>query len=374
VNLAHNLLALIWSIVARPPRSRETQLATRTRRSARGTVVWFVAATAAISGATLLASDVFAPIIRDPEYGRRAASLRDRVVEFPDRPLVMFVGSSRVGSAIAPAEWEAMRTDASAPFLFNMGRAGAGPIIQLMTLRRTYADGFHPSLVLLEYWPPLMCQPKGGTDFRRIAPDQMLLTDLPLVREYAQDGGKFEFAMWQNRMNPIWGLRRTYMQQIAPDWLPWFKRMEILYTFLDPWGWLPGPDVPVDGCEERTRKVAAWAETFRPQFSSFEISPAPDRALRETVALAREHGAEVGLVYLPESSQFRGWYPEKAEKVASEYLRTVSEELHVPVINARTWLPDGYFADGFHLSKLGGIEFSRKLQPAVRVAFPEVRK
>jgi hypothetical protein len=375
MNASPGLLTRLWLLVRLPARVRESPPVTRSHRSARAAVLWFFAGTLAISCATLLATDVFAPIIRDPEYGWRAARLRDRVAEYPDRPLVLFVGSSRVGGAVAGAEWETLSEPKSTrptPFLFNMGRAGAGPLLQLMTLKRNYAAGIRPALVLLEYWPPMMSQTKDTSDFKRIAPDQVFAGDLPFVRDYAEDGGEFERAVWRSRLNPIWRMRLTFMQQLEPEWLAWAKRMEILWVFLDRWGWLPGADCPTENSTERIRKVSNWAETFRPQFRSFQITPRPDRALRESVALAREHGAAVGFVYLPESSEFRSWYPAKAEQMASEYLRSLSEELHVPVINARTWLDDGCFADGFHLSKIGGIDFSRKLAPAVKEAFPEL--
>jgi hypothetical protein len=373
MNAASGLPARLLSVIGRLPRLGLAQPLMRTRRSARGAVVWFAIGTFAISGATLLASDVFATSIRDPEYGWRAASLRDRVAENPNRRLVLFVGSSRVAGAIAPVAWEANHTDPAEPFLFNMGRAGSGPILQLMTLRRTYADGFRPSLVLLEYWPPMLCQTKVENDFRRITPDQMLLSDLPLVREYADDSGEFERAMWRNRMNPIWGLRQTYMQQIALDWVPWAKRTDGLYTYLDPWGWSRGPSVPMDGHEARTRKFVAWAVTlFREQFKSFEITPDADRALRESVALARANGAKVGFVFLPESSEFRSWYPANVERLVGDHQRAMREELNIPMINACTWLEDGYFADGFHVTELGGLVFSHKLKSAVKAVFPEV--
>jgi len=100
----------------------------------------------------------------------------------------------------------------------------------------------------------------------------------------------------------------------------------------------------------------------------------PDRALREAVAAARETGAKVGLLYLPESSEFRSWYTPQAERLAREHLAGISRELALPVINAREWMDDGLFVDGFHLSRVGAREFTRKLGPAIAAAFPEARR
>jgi hypothetical protein len=356
---------------------REMSPPANSRHNARTAVTWFVVATVAVSGATLLATDVFAPTIRDPEYGRRAARLRDRVAENPERPLVMAVGSSRIGGAICPAAWEAMRPADSAhtdPMLFNLGRAGAGPIVQLMTLRRAYADGFRPAVVLLEYWPPVM-NASGGSEFLRITPDNVFAADLPLIREYAQDDGVFERALWRNRANPIWGLRRMFMLQLDPEWLPWSKRSEVAWVYLDGWGWLPGPDLPPEPSAERSRYLEVTQAIFRPQFRtvSFAINPMADRALREAVALAREHGAAVGFVYLPESSEFRSWYPPRVKQRIAEHLAGLSAELNVPVIDSRSWLADGFIADGYHLTKRGAAEFTRKLRAAVAAMFGEAK-
>jgi hypothetical protein len=51
----------------------------------------------------------------------------------------------------------------------------------------------------------------------------------------------------------------------------------------------------------------------------------------------------------------------------------VSAELGVPVIDCREWMPDGAIADGFHLSRSGCAEFTRKLGPAVSATFPAVK-
>jgi hypothetical protein len=81
----------------------------------------------------------------------------------------------------------------------------------------------------------------------------------------------------------------------------------------------------------------------------------------------------VGLVYLPESSEFRGIYPRRVERVAKEHLTGISREFGVPVIDCRTWLPDGAIVDGFHLSRRGAAEFTALFGPEVARTFPEVK-
>jgi hypothetical protein len=119
--------------------------------------------------------------------------------------------------------------------------------------------------------------------------------------------------------------------------------------------------------------LAACRGIYAPLFASFRISPTAERAMRGAVALARQHGAQVGFIFLPEASEFRAWYPPQVEQLAREHLAVISRELAVPVINAREWMDDGLFVDGFHLSRIGAAEFTRKLGPAVAATFPGVQ-
>src|SRR5262249_5963048 len=141
-------LATVVAAVRPAPRSVR-------RRSARAVVGWFAAVLLLLHVGAVLATDVAWPELRDPEYGRRAKALRERVREHPTRPLVLVVGSSRSAMGVRPGAWEAARPGtARDPLLFNMATLGSGPIQELLALRRVYADGFRPAVVLIEYWPP----------------------------------------------------------------------------------------------------------------------------------------------------------------------------------------------------------------------------
>ena len=42
---------------------------------------------------------------------------------------------------------------AAGPVVFNYGILGAGPVLELLTLRRLLADGVHPDCIIVEAWP-----------------------------------------------------------------------------------------------------------------------------------------------------------------------------------------------------------------------------
>src|SRR5262249_12348598 len=140
---------------------------------------------------------------------------------------------------------------------------------------------------------------------------------------------------------PIYANRQRLLGQLMPSWVSAAHRADGGWTGLDGWGWLPGYDLKPGMDEWRANAVTNCSNIYRPLFEKYRVTPLADRALRDSVALAREHGAAVGFVFLPESSEFRDLYPRKVQKAARNHLARLSDELGVPVINCRDWMPDG---------------------------------
>ncbi|MBX9623541.1 MAG: DUF1574 domain-containing protein [Gemmataceae bacterium] len=371
------LLRLLPTLVpVRGPVVRPAGLFAR-RRSGRAAVAWFVGLALAAQVGLLLAMDHAWPQLRDPEYGRRVTRLRDRLAEHPDRPLVLVVGSSRVSFGLSPAAWEEVRPNQPGrpdPLLFNLSLVGSGPVIELLALRRAYADGFRPDAVVLEYWPPFLREDGPFHEPARVDPLRLTDRDLPWVRDYFSKPDETAAKMRAARRQPLWQYRHRLLAQWAPRWQPWDKRTDMAWANLDPWGWLAGIDEPVPDPVWRPKRLAHCEKIYREQFEGYSIHPMADRAVRESVALAREHGAKVAFVYLPESSEFRGWMPPAVEKMGKDHLAGLCRELGVPLIDGRLWLEDRYLVDGFHLSRQGAGEFSRRFGPAVAATFPDLRR
>jgi hypothetical protein len=149
--------------------------------------------------------------------------------------------------------------------------------------------------------------------------------------------------------------------------------MDWMWNDIDDWGWKPGCDFKPGPSESRTILVSQARGVFERLFTDYRIDSQQERALRETVVLARKKGVEVGFIYMPESSEFRGWYPPILEKAAREHFARITQELGVVAIDARTWMDDGQFSDGFHLTRIGAAEFTLKLRPAIDAAFPSLK-
>jgi hypothetical protein len=343
--------------------------ASRARAKPQAALLWFVAIALALHLVALVALDAPWPALRDPEYALRLSRLRARTAEYPARPLVAVVGTSRACMGVAPGAWEAARPGTAAdPLVFNFSTVGAGPIQQLVTVRRLFADGARPAVVLLEYWPPVMRQ-DGRYDEQDRIDRRLRYDDLPVVRGYFPDPARAERLMLETRANPIYANRDRWTVRAVPTWLAPHLRADITWRGLDPWGYLPGPDVKPHDAATRQTFLDHYRDDFRKRFDGFTVHANSDRALREAAAVARANGAQVGFLFLPESSEVRGWYTPDAETAGRSHLAALARDLGAPVIDAREWMADNLLADGHHLSRVGATAFTARLGPAVRAAF-----
>ncbi|MCS6864712.1 MAG: universal stress protein [Gemmataceae bacterium] len=338
----------------------------RRGRGARVVIFSFLVAVVLLHGAVVLMMDVVWPRLRDPEYGLRVAALQQRLREYPQRPLVLAIGNSRTAMGIRPEAWEAVRPGTpNDPLLFNMAIVGSGPILELLTLRRVYADGFRPDLVLLEYWPPFLRQDGEFGEAARFDPRRLRWSDRATIRSYYPNAAAVERRMWLTRLNAISDNRQSLLIQTDDDWFPRPWRINGNWVDLDPWGWLPGMDPAPQDVATRRRLIEHQRPFAIDRFQGHTIHPESDRAIREAVALVRAQGAEVALVYLPESAEYQSWYPPDVEHAACAHLATLCRELGVPVINTRDWMDECYLADGFHLSRIGATLFTARLGPVM---------
>ncbi|MGH2604766.1 MAG: hypothetical protein ACRDJ9_35910, partial [Dehalococcoidia bacterium] len=233
-------------------------------------------------------------------------------------------------------------------------------------------DGVRPDAVLIEFWPAVLHEGGPYHEQARLDVARLRPVDRSLVREFFRDPQAAEKAMNEQRLNPWFGHRRSLLNQIAPSWLPLSQRSEAMWKHIDDWGWLPGREGATP--EERQRSIPPTASYYVPLFASYEVSAVADRALRQLVAECRAQGIPVALLYLPEGAVFRSFMTPESIRLSDEYLRQVVDELKLPVIDARGWVPDDDLPDGFHLTQDGAAKFTRKLRTAVMGTFPELQE
>jgi hypothetical protein len=246
-----------------------------------------------------------------------------------------------------------------APILGNAALTGAGPILQLLVLRRLLADGLQPQEILLEYWPAFL---RGDGQYReelRWDWHRLRTSDDAVVRSYfTQPDVLLEH---RNRMRrvPLFGYRKALLARWLPGWVPFADQTHAAWESIDAAGWLPGRAVSATHDFEKTR--LAVASFYLPLFADFEVSAIADRALRESIDVCHQRGIRVTLLRLPEASWFAEMMSTRTWQLAEAHRIQLMQETGVIELDARAWIADSELPDGFHLSPQGAAEFSRRL-------------
>ncbi len=330
------------------------------RRRSRAAVAWLLLlfALSQLAGAWLLESG--APALRDPEYYRKLDRLLARRAEHPGRPLVVALGSSRVGMGLCPAALENYPA-AGEPLLFNFGVIGGGPVLQEITLRRLLRDGARPDAVVAEFWPAYFVEHDGQREEDRIDPNRLGRADLDLISPYARDPSRFPAHWRRARLAPAYDHRFVFINLVLPSWVGWLNRQDFRWTPLDAWGWKPGADGPTTP-EHRGPRVALARQHYASDLASRTLDPTAVRAFDDLLGLCRREGIPAAAVWMPESSEFRSWYAPHNEAWARRAFAGLRARFGVRLIDARRWSPDADLHDGFHLNPAGAAAFTERLR------------
>jgi hypothetical protein len=329
--------------------------------ASRRAVLAFVAAVVVLNVGFSVGMDRLFPTVRDPEYGRRLSRLQARQAENPGRPFVVALGSSRAAFALKPTAANAE----TGPLAYNFALLGSGPMMQLMALRRLLYDGVTPAAVVLEYWPPFLREDGQFAEEARIDKHRLLTHDAAFVRDYFDLHEHTLATMRQVRQNPWFEHRLRVLSQTIPNWVTPDRRLDGPWQRLDPWGWMNSFEAEPTAAERAERHRMA-KQYFDQVFDGYAVHEKAARAVREVLALCRERGIPVALAWLPESSEFRAWYPPDALAKGERFLKELRAEYGVPVIDARRWVDDPLVADGFHLTRAGADQFSRRFGDEMR--------
>lgn len=313
--------------------------------------VFFVALQICLAGFI----DWHVPRLYDEEYGVRLAALRARLAREPQRPLLLVVGTSRVGMGFAPDLLPELYTPSGERALpFNFSHLASGPVLNLMLVRRLLREGIRPHWLVLEIVPAGLAHESASMPATMAA-----APDLPVAVRY--------FPPWKvlsvyarQRIIPWYKHRAGILRGMAPDWAPYHDPREQIT--LTPLGgdrsWLLEAAVSP---EEVQRRTAMVRDVYYDLFQRFHIDPAADRATRELLGLCRRERIPITLFTTPEGTTYRNWYSEAARREVDEYLTRIAGAYGVVVCDARTWLADSDFTDSHHPLERGAEAFTRRL-------------
>jgi hypothetical protein len=337
----------------------------------RAALVWGLGLFVAAQLGFVAVKEFWRPDLGDPEYGLRLARLRSHLARSPaDRPVIIALGSSRVGVGFRPDVVAASQPGAAQPAVaFNCALAGSTPLLELCCLRRLLADGVHPDLVLVEVWPPVMSQLYHAMLEKTLESRRLRWGDLALFRRNMPSRQQLKSEWCKEHLLPWFSHRFVLLNQWAPSWLPASLRSDKEFRHLDDGGcfWVRSyethqPDV------FRSRLVL-WHDVLTPFMKYPCVSPVSDQSYHELLDVCREQHIAVVLVFMPHTSAFQGWYSPETSAEVDQYLRRLTQEYGVPLIDARDWMADEDFSDSHHLTRSGAVAFTRRLDQDVLQPF-----
>ncbi len=310
----------------------------------------------------------------DAEYGTTIRHLDQRKREFPDRPAVVMLGTSRSKSAFAADRLSEPRPgDENPPLVLNASLFSAHPFHLQLVLRRLIAIGSKPQAVFVEILPLHMSDTcaiyAADRDAIPLYSEREMHrvrgADLDLVWKHDPDRAARWTRLWcDSRLAPWSSHRNILMQRYAESWAqrdtagtPGYWR-----TAISPYGWVqPGLQFVPDGVGGPAEAATEKAYLTHTGFTA--VNRTYDRMLRDLLGLCERENIEVlGLVLMPESQTFRNWYPDGTKRLLRSYAQDVAKDYGTRLIDANEWLPDREFIDHHHVIDPGAERFSERLR------------
>ena len=308
------------------------------RRRARLAVLLFLPAFLLVLAAAWAAAESAVPEITDTDYHIRLRVVRAAATAHPNQPLGIVLGSSRTVWAFQP---EQLTESSGDVYWVNASHIGSGPALNRLWLHRLLRDGVRPAVVAVEVMPTFFV--KENT---RFVSGHFAAADLSLVRPYSDDGYGYDYYFLRHRVTRIADLAR-----VTDPYAGWAEPL--------PRGGLRALEDDVTPAE-RAKRTAAAHTANSPQLQSMAVRPGADRALRDTLRQAAEHGVRAVLLRMPEGPTFRGWYDPAALARFDRYVASVAADHGVPVVDARLWLEENDFYDSHHVLRRGAIQFTAR--------------
>jgi hypothetical protein len=340
----------------------DDDLGTHLARQGRWTLLWTVLLFVLMQLVLLVVMERRRMELRDPEFVQRNQTLQRCLEEHPGRPLWLLLGSSRVACGIRIEGTLPPGPDGkAAPLLFNYGKVCAGPLTQLLYLHRLLERNIHPEQIFIEFFPPLWHQNTNldeGRFFFENTADHLGLEDLFDVRRYVRRPDRLVRQWLKGHALPVHRYRTLALRSLAPEWDSTIRGRESLWYLHNAFGWV---NHMVAGDNDPYHEPLDRAHDFLGGYlKEYTFCPYSDRIVRDLVALCRREKIGLTVLFMPEHTALQSWYPPRALAETNRYLERLRQEHGLPVIDARTWVDDDGFIDGYHLNHRGARVFTER--------------
>jgi len=171
---------------------------------------------------------------------------------------------------------------------------------------------------------------------------------------------------WKLQLVPWYWHRSVLLGYFAPHWAPPVPFGDDFWVDTDDWGWREIPRFD----HEKFERFVEKGEEIKGVLELLRVTSDAERRIHDFLTICRDHGIPVSVLYMPESSVLRSWYPQAIREHVDGFLHGLGERYGAPLIDARDWMPDRYFGDTHHLTAEGAALFSKKLAERIGVPVP----
>ena len=304
--------------------------------------------------------------LRDPIYFDKLAKLRQHSAFFPTASAagsntVLFIGSSRTLNAVDARAAQAKLSHALGRHVetFNFGQAGAGPVTNAIYLRRLLKEGVKPAFAVIEVHPTFLAgQRPDPPETRWLLPIRLRPDEMPLVHAMGFPAKPPAVHGPRGLLAPWYEYRFLLLDRYAPFFLMTDQRLNGGHES-DDFGFTRLQD-DIDA-DSKKRLLAIAFSQYAYYLDGYRPNGCGIEAIRDALDVCRAAGIRAAIAFLPESTEWRGWYDPVGLKELDAVFARIGKEYGVPVIDGRRWVPDGLALDGHHLAGAGADVFTDRL-------------
>ncbi|HVC97651.1 MAG TPA: DUF1574 family protein [Pirellulales bacterium] len=329
----------------------------------RTALAWGLGAFVSLQVGLAVGIELALPQLRDPLYGDKLHQLRRRTAAAKESEVLVVLGSSRTAHALdaATAELQLKTRVARPSLVYNFGVPGAGPVTNLVNLKRLLAGGVRPDLVVIEVLPPLLAVQAPAVELFQFPAERIWWSEIPLIEHYASiapDVDHLRRDWWLGGCVPWHAHRFGILRVLLPDFVPRLGR-EAWFARFDEHGWT-GIHKDFRTADRYRDGLARARADYEAYLTDFRLGGTGCEALRETLATCREQRIRAALLLSPEAPEFQAFYSADAWLQIKSYLEQLLREFDVALVDARDWMAGDDFLDSHHLLVPGAVRFSER--------------
>ncbi len=332
----------------------------RLSRWSRATLLWAVLSFVLLQIGLRVGIDRWLPELRDPTFEIKARRFLEIIAEHPKPPVtVLMLGSSVTGNAFKAAYLEELLTTklGQGSAVMNMANLGAGPLTELIWMRRLLSRGIRPDFVLVEFSPHLWNHTGPPLDGARFQPPLLNESDLDVVQRDVPDPelrAKWREARWL----PAYGHRLTILNYLAHPIVPVQDQGPTWGGTIDARFWSAlGPRSP----EGLKAAIATMRVFYQEPLRHFSPGPASFQALQELLELLNKEKIAASVVMMPQGPTLRWYYPADKLENLIDKVTELTRQNGFTFVRAHEWLGEEMFADSVHPTTVGADVFSNRI-------------